>query len=60
MLLGTIEMVNMVPNGFCSILIGHHRNGLYGAQWCSLNAIGHHRNGLYGAQWFLFNPHWAP
>ena len=32
--LGTIEMVYMVPNGVCLILIGHHRNGLYGAQWC--------------------------
>ena len=27
-------MVSMVPNGVCSGTIGHHGNGLYGAQWC--------------------------
>ena len=32
--LGTIEMVYMVPNGVSLNSIGHHRNGLYGAQWC--------------------------
>ena len=32
--LGTIEMVYMVPNGVSLNPIGHHRNGLYGAQWC--------------------------
>ena len=37
--LGTIEMVYMVPNGlygaqlYLKNSIGHHRNGLYGAQW---------------------------
>ena len=38
--LGTIEMVYMVPNGVTSVTIGHHRNGLCGAQWCYLS---HHR-----------------
>ena len=32
-LLGTIEMVYMVPNGISLNPIGHRRNGLYGAQW---------------------------
>ena len=32
--LGTIEMVCMVPNGVCSITIGHQRSDLYGAHWC--------------------------
>ena len=31
--LGTTEMVYMVPNDICLNPIGHHRNGLYGAQW---------------------------